>query len=342
MLSGDNGILQKSTDAKVKTEKAQIIENAQMDILAKITEKSGENITEDELVEILTSSNYNTQGKLSSEESVLDRTLTSKDGKYTIPVSEIYNGKFIKQASTTLAKDTLIVNTTASTDAKKSPYVNYPSSKGKILCRVLYNDELNGVQIVSVNSVTNLKLGVEDENPNVTGSDNNTKAINSYNRAITTLNEKAEEYKDTLGLANDARCVGSNPSNKNYPDNLTGDDRSNAMDGNAFKSDTNSQNDMNRLYEINALNDFGETPKGERFWLASRYNGEGVFGENVLRILESTYDMAEGTVYSKTYDDYDDWWTFSATSCEYGFCPVFKLNSNVIIKSGERNYGFSI
>ena len=32
MLSGDNGILQKSTDAKINTEKAQIIENAQTDI----------------------------------------------------------------------------------------------------------------------------------------------------------------------------------------------------------------------------------------------------------------------------------------------------------------------
>ena len=328
MLSGDNGILQKATDAKNQTEKAQIIENAQTDILAKITDKKGENITEDELVEILTSSNYNTQGRLSSEEAILDRTLTSKDGKYTIPVSEIYNGKFIKQASTTLAKDTLIVNTTASIDAKKSPYVNYPSSKGKILCRVLYNDELNGVQIVSVNSVTNLKLGVEDENPNVTGSDNNTKAINSYNRAITTLNEKAEEYKDTLGLANDARCVGSNPSNKNY--------RSNAMDGTDFKTDSNSQYDMNRLYEIDALYLGQETPNGEKFWLASRY-----MDENILQINTSASDNVEGVLYSKSWDD-EYGWTMSSYSCEYGFCPVFKLNSNVIIKSGERNYGFSI
>ena len=341
MLSGDNGILQKATLSKEKTERAEIIETAQMDILAKITDKKGENITEDELVEILTSSNYNTQGRLSSEEAILDRTLTSKDGKYTIPVSEIYNGKFIKQASTTLAKDTLIVNTTASIDAKKSPYVNYPSSKGKILCRVLYNDELNGVQIVSVNSVTNLKLGVEDENLNVTGSDNNTKAINSYNRAITTLNEKAEEYKDTLGLANDARCVGSNPSNKNYPDNLTGDDRSNAMDGTDFKTDSNSQYDMNRLYEIDALYLGQETPNRERFWLASRYNGTNTMNENILQINTSASDDLEGVLYSKSFDD-EYGWTMSSYSCEYGFCPVFKLNSNVIIKSGERNYGFSI
>ena len=42
--------------------------------------------------EILTSSNYKTQGTLSNEENILERTLTSKDAKYQIPVSEIYNG----------------------------------------------------------------------------------------------------------------------------------------------------------------------------------------------------------------------------------------------------------
>ena len=92
MLSGDNSILQKTTQSKEKTERAEIIENAQMDILAKITDKKGETITENELVEILTSADYSTQGELSDEESILDRTLTSKDGKHEILVSEIYNG----------------------------------------------------------------------------------------------------------------------------------------------------------------------------------------------------------------------------------------------------------
>ena len=32
MLSGDNGILQKVTDAKENTERAEIVENAKMDI----------------------------------------------------------------------------------------------------------------------------------------------------------------------------------------------------------------------------------------------------------------------------------------------------------------------
>ena len=91
MLSGDNGILQKSTEAKRTTEIAEIIETAQMDILGKQTENHG-SLSEAELIQILTSSDYNTQGTLSDEESILDRTLTSKDGKYEIPVSKIFRG----------------------------------------------------------------------------------------------------------------------------------------------------------------------------------------------------------------------------------------------------------
>lgn len=91
MLLGDNGILQKATQSKEMSERAEIIETAQMDILGKQTENHG-SLSEDELVEILTSPNYNTHGTLSNEKSILDRILTSNDGKYEIKVSEIYKG----------------------------------------------------------------------------------------------------------------------------------------------------------------------------------------------------------------------------------------------------------
>ena len=41
MLSGDNGILQKATEAKKNTEIATIIEQARTDILAQIAENKG-------------------------------------------------------------------------------------------------------------------------------------------------------------------------------------------------------------------------------------------------------------------------------------------------------------
>lgn len=105
MLSGDNGILQKATQSKEKTERAEIVENAKLDILAKISEKKGENLTASELEEILISPDYSTQGALSSEKNILERTLTSKDGKYEIPVSEIYNGSLASPQSNDVDQD---------------------------------------------------------------------------------------------------------------------------------------------------------------------------------------------------------------------------------------------
>ena len=95
MITGDNGILKRATEAKEKSERLEIIETAQIDIAGKQIQNDG-SLSEEELVEILTSSEYNTKGTLSDngEESVLDKILTSSDGQYQIPVSEIYNGPF--------------------------------------------------------------------------------------------------------------------------------------------------------------------------------------------------------------------------------------------------------
>ena len=88
MLSGDNGILQRATQSKEKTERAEIIETAQMDVLGKQTENQGE-ISEKELKDILIK--YGTLSE--DEENILDKTLTTIKGSYEIAVSEIYNGE---------------------------------------------------------------------------------------------------------------------------------------------------------------------------------------------------------------------------------------------------------
>ena len=86
-LSGPNGILTNATKAREDNAKAQVIEEARVDILAKQTEKMGESPTADELEQILTPK----YGTLSNEENILDRTLTTEDG-YQIPVRDIWNG----------------------------------------------------------------------------------------------------------------------------------------------------------------------------------------------------------------------------------------------------------
>ena len=100
MLSGDNGIIKKATDAKIKTDIAQVIENAQTDILEEIAKNKGQNITKEQLVKIL-----NKYFKHIEETSIPDEISTTKDlelttidEKYKINLSQIFLGKFFIQS----------------------------------------------------------------------------------------------------------------------------------------------------------------------------------------------------------------------------------------------------
>lgn len=112
-------------------------------------------------------------------------------------------------------KDVLVVDPDAEEDGKKSPYVKYNG----MLCRVLYDSTSEyGLQIITNDSVEDVTLGYNDPTANaanVTYSgplslDNNAKkAISSFNKATTTLNNKATTYMDKEGIAQKARCFGS-------------------------------------------------------------------------------------------------------------------------------------
>ena len=94
MLTGENGILTKADNATTETEKEAIIEDAKIKILEKQTENLG-TLTERELTEIL-EPHYGTLSN-DGEETVLTKTLTTTDGKYQIPVKEIYQGLLTKE-----------------------------------------------------------------------------------------------------------------------------------------------------------------------------------------------------------------------------------------------------
>ena len=101
-LMGDNGLINKTKDAKIKTEIAGIKEEIQTDILGKQAENNG-NISDDSLKEILEK-----YGTLSEEEKLTDKTLTTTKGSYEIKVSDILNGTTVKDSpkeptSTTVA-----------------------------------------------------------------------------------------------------------------------------------------------------------------------------------------------------------------------------------------------
>ncbi len=92
MLSGDNGILQKATEAKIYSERASIVEQAQTDVLGYQSENKGEALEESQLKTILEKYFINSEipEELPNDLSTLE--LTTQSGNYKIKVSEIYNG----------------------------------------------------------------------------------------------------------------------------------------------------------------------------------------------------------------------------------------------------------
>lgn len=199
-----------------------------------------------------------------------------------------------------LATSILQIDATAMTSSKKSPYVYYYSKDGndenKILCRVLYNDSVHGLQIISDSSVESITLGKTD--PLYTTGTTTEKAHNSYNNAIENLNNYAENYinKDD-NIISDARCVGSvsnvtgnlfankddeilltNPNNYSYLEPFV---------EKGYKwSDTHyGEEEGTDYYQMGQL---GIRQITYQYWLASRY---------------ATYDRWGGTVFMRYVDN---------------------------------------
>lgn len=87
MLSGDNSILQKATDAKQTSERAEAKEQAQMDIMAYIADKTANHqdasLDDTKVKEIL--SDNKSYVKVAG-----DTSFTTAKGEYEIPYSELY------------------------------------------------------------------------------------------------------------------------------------------------------------------------------------------------------------------------------------------------------------
>ena len=96
MLSGDNGILQKATTAKENAERAEIVENAKIDVLNEITGNKGNDLQESQLKSVL--ENYFIKSEIPEElpSDLSKLELTTLNNKYKIKVSEIYDGTLAK------------------------------------------------------------------------------------------------------------------------------------------------------------------------------------------------------------------------------------------------------
>ena len=204
----------------------------------------------------------------------------------------------------------------------------------------MFNDSTYGLQIIAERPVTRVTLGKNDNNPNVEGERGSLeRAVNSYNRVVMTLNEKAEEYMETANgdtLATDARSVGTDPLNKNYPNNLTGEERAaqmlvadsndtymNEYNGKLFKECSTYRIDNQRLAKI------GNAKLGS-YWLAGyRTYMYSEYGYYFSPLIQSGGLNAYG--FLQVHPD----GTLSEQGATEGFRPVFVLALSVKIIGGE-------
>ena len=276
MLSGDNGILQKAIDAKTKTERASVIEQARTDILGQVAENNGGNITKQQLKDILNTYFDNNEVialDIPDDTSTSNEELTSKEGNYKIKLSEIYSGKF--------TKNTIKISVSELREGDEVIYID--GDGNEIPCIVLYDSTgSNGIQIISADTVgSNITLG---DSSNF----NNSKA--SYNTAIATLNNAAIGYLNT-NLATNARCVGSSPSGTpitsedntgTYTNSYSYFSSYNQQFKPSSANNTDSTNEDYLQMKKNGINCYNIS---KDYWLASRWilddNGDDTF----IRVL---------------------------------------------------------
>ena len=331
-LTGDNGILTQAGNAKEQTEKADIIERAKIEIVGVQSENNGE-LPKEDLDRILKS--YDKDGTIRIDDEGNRYIVTSKN--YKILASDIWS----KETPVIVAEKVLKTDSTATEAKDKSPYVLY----NNILCRVLYNDDTHGIQIISADNVGNVTLGRGDTlvgnadfkyDGSATINDNFKLAATSYNKAVTTLNNKAKTYKNSTAL--DARCLGSDPvpTNGVFAEDVAGywsgsDEYLTTYGWNdKFKtSDTKYKEDVAKLNSLGLNLSTGYT------WLASRIVDSTSSGAYFYVRYVGSSDDAYNSNLCNVYSD----GSADSYSPSYAFRPIFLLPSGVIISGGDGSSG---
>ncbi|MBR3002785.1 MAG: hypothetical protein IKF38_04415 [Clostridia bacterium] len=283
------------------------------------------------------------------------------------------SGNKIENISVTLlkvttAKDIIPVPTSSTTSAYVKYAMNGQTEENAEMCKVLYNDSEHGLQIVTINPVSNVVLGKTDPIYK-TSTSNRTDfeyATESYNNAIINLNNYSEEYIDNTNIAIDARCVGSLTTisqltnkfdKKDNPDNLIGnineltEDEKNlylykwsGLPQQRHKdkfiiADNNFTEDENKLINIDSYK-FTKNASGEQaistdgYWLASRYwLGYGrQYQRLYVRFIKANYESGNTKDYSSLLylgEAFD-----LSDERINGLRPVFLINPTAKIKSG--------
>ena len=244
---------------------------------------------------------------------------------YTLKV--IVTDKAENEETQTITVNTSKKIATNVNELKEGDYIIYPSAKGNLDCRVLYDNTSGyGVQIITSECVgDDIALGRGDIT--VSGSDEFTKAMNSYNNAISRLNNLAGEYNNST-YSSLARCVGSNPTNPSAQAGMYTPTFGGSYSGKLRDADTNYETDYNKMKVL------GIAGSNAIYWLASRYvYSHPNFSDFRVRCVTVSGMIYNGAKLCAVYDDGDS--AHEPYIPKYGLRPVFKLKSGIKITGGD-------
>ena len=161
-----------------------------------------------------------------------------------------------KAGNTTTRTVTASTIKTAQGTLEEGDYVTYPSSKGNLACRVLYDSSSGyGVQLITRTCPKDVTLG----------SSSFSTCKTSYNNAVSTLNNAAAGYNNS-SYSTRARCVGSHPTS-------TSDTTSYFTSSYSYMSPYNGQfkaPDTKYLTDYNQMGTLGIRNISDSYWVASR------------------------------------------------------------------------
>ncbi len=210
---------------------------------------------------------------------------------------------------------------------KAGNYVRYVDGRGiQRDCVVLYDSNSRyGVEIITMETVENVLLGKDDST--VSGSDDFTKAINSYDSAISTLNNATSKYLNTT-YADKVRNVGSVPNNSSYDGAgmFTSSYSYMANYNGKFKNeDNNYLTDWNQMTALN-IHDINN-----RYWLTSR-SVQSLSAHTYfhVRYVDDSGNLNGDELFFVDSNDYT-----GSDSNTNGLRPIFHLKSGLKVTGGN-------
>ena len=225
-------------------------------------------------------------------------------------------------AKTGTAVTQATTNKTVANTLKAGDYVTYPSPKGNLSCRVLYDNSSGyGVQLITSDTVKNVTLGSSDFSTSMT----------SYNNAIATLNNEANAYNNTT-YSSSARCVGSVPNNPSQDSaGYHTTQFSSSYSGQLKDTDTNYEADFNQMGTL------GIRKIGKDYWLASRL----VFSSSIASdffVRNVSFSGSLGSISYYMCSVKSNGYPYG-NSYSYGLRPVFTLKSGIKVTGGSGTSG---